>query len=444
MSFSAPANTAPVVNVTSAPAAVTVNPSATVQNNVTATTPANLTVKNLFGANPYGAGYDGALSIIAPTTCTRDLQCTNLTVAPANGLLSLDECTFTNGIGSWTWFDTGVASYLSTGATSWDQGVPGYLSPNCLRGDFRGTGTGTPTVTMATGTKTVTPGDYLAAAVLVRNPDSVQSVTVTLGFATMVGSPLYAGIQSSYASVTVGPGQSVWLTTNTASGGTPSPWKVPAGDTQVALALSLTPTYIGVAFPLEILYAAMIQDTSSALSAPLASLTTAGFRIVGTGALDVSGIVANDGTAGNGSVAGAGAPAGSLAGGAPGGGSAPVAASVQGGAGGGGAATVANPLIILDTQALTAKTYSGGGGGASYGGGGGGVIFLAFPTMSLTGVVRALGGNSSTSYAGGGGGGGVVLLVYTSRIGQSPNVSGGAGYSTGLPGAPGSVGEVVV
>ncbi len=91
--------------------------------------------------------------------------------------------------------------------------------------------------------------------------------------------------------------------------------------------------------------------------------------------------------------------------------------------------------------------WSGGGGGASLetggGGGGGGTpggsVFIAAPTISNTGTIRANGGNGGAGFAtkadcgGGGGSGGTVVLVYNTMSTTGTITSnGGAGGAHSL------------
>lgn len=147
--------------------------------------------------------------------------------------------------------------------------------------------------------------------------------------------------------------------------------------------------------------------------------------------------IANNGTTGGRSTAGAGGLAGSFFGGGNGGhtgptgnpGTAPKSASKEGGPGGkgnlassiGGAAgpPVTTPILFGTIQNYTFSGGGGGGGGTlGGGGGGGGVVMLAAKKITGAGNVKAVGGNSyrtSTDFGGGGGGGIALVYSHTSK-----------------------------
>lgn len=102
----------------------------------------------------------------------------------------------------------------------------------------------------------------------------------------------------------------------------------------------------------------------------------------------------------------------------------------------------------------------GGGGGGEYpagaavggnGGGGAGVILLCSPSITGTGIIRAIGGNGvesaspSQAGGGGGGGGGAIVIISTRKYdsGLTLDVSGGVGaqgpIAQAQDGSPGTI-----
>jgi hypothetical protein len=220
-------------------------------------------------------------------------------------------------------------------------------------------------------------------------------------------------------------------------------------------------------------------------------LETAGYRVFVAGTFSNAGIVRNSGTGGSGTAqaGNAGAPAGTLGGGADGGnggntntvgsnGGTGASNTQLGGKGGDGgtssvpraggtaaassrpAATVGGSVyyqdfyrgtFLRDLSYVKSTGGNGGGGGGggtggpgSGGGGGGGIVMIACATISGAGAIRANGGDGndaggSSAACGGGGGGGFVFVIYgTSTWSGTITASAGAGGSNNAhPGSNG-------
>ncbi len=119
--------------------------------------------------------------------------------------------------------------------------------------------------------------------------------------------------------------------------------------------------------------------------------------------------------------------------------------SLEGGSGGGGGSADDDAPLGLD---------AGDDGGAGGGGGGGAVAFLAGGTITVTGRIRARGGNGGdgacdpNAGSGGGGSGGTIVLISSAGApdvtGATLEVDGGAGGAFGPSGGDGADGELYV
>jgi hypothetical protein len=253
----------------------------------------------------------------------------------------------------------------------------------------------------------------------------------------------------------------------------------PAANTTLAVPASGVFNYTTVNIPAGV----TVTFTPNAGNTPVTILATGNVTIAGT--IDVSGAAAGTGSssgtglANNGGAGGPGGFAGgsgangivSTVGGAglgPGGGGAAAAVSHGGG---GGFLTAGVPGAIFNglqgaggpaygtAQLLPIIGGSGGGGGsenqgktAGGGGGGGGAIVIASSgTITLTGSVKAKGGNGGGIFGvgtGGGGSGGAIRLIATTITGSggtldvSPGVAGSGLFPAGQ--GKGSFGRIRV
>ena len=237
----------------------------------------------------------------------------------------------------------------------------------------------------------------------------------------------------------------------------------PTGDTTLTLPPNGVFNFTTVTIPAGI----TVRFARNAANTPVTLLASGNVGIAGT--IDVS--ATSGGNVVNGTLLGSNAGGGGP-GGFDGGAGANGVASTTGGTGlgpggggagtGGGFATTGGVVSPTGTpgapygnaELLPLVGGSGGGGGdgalgstsAGGGGGGGAIVIASSGTITLTGTIRARGGNGGGgNNPGGGGSGGAVRLVATAITGANGaiDVRGGSGNSgVGISSGGGSVGRL--